>query len=90
LDNGLLIRVRFTGYLTGDQQKQTEGNMENEKAQWEYKQATNDGLLSGIPVPSVEGVKGKVQSVVGMATGDQAKQMEGNQRAEVSAWKDGV
>ena len=87
---GQLTQVRFAGYLTGDQQKQTEGNMENEKAQWEYKQATNDGLLSGIPVPSVEGVKGKVQSVVGMVTGDQAKQMEGNQRAEVSAWKDGV
>jgi uncharacterized protein YjbJ (UPF0337 family) len=83
-------RTSFTGYLTGDQQKQTEGNVENEKAQWQYKQATSDGVLSGIPVPSLEGVKGKVESVVGMVTGDQSKQMEGNTRAEAAAWKDGV
>lgn len=86
----------MTGYLTGDQSKQTEGNLENEKAQWSYKQATTEqgsGLsaaMPAIPVPSVEGVKGKVESVVGMVTGDQGKQMEGNAKAEKAAWQDGV
>lgn len=42
------------------------------------------------PIPSVEGMKGKVESVVGMITGDQGKQMEGNKRAEEAAWRDGV
>ena len=89
---GCSIRLtpRLTGYLTGDQKKQTEGNVENEQAQWAYKQATTDGVLAGIPLPSVDGVKGKVESVVGMVTGDQSKQMEGNKKAEVAAWKDGV
>lgn len=64
--------------------------MENEKAQWAYKQATTEGMGVGVPVPSVEGVKGKVESVVGMVTGDQAKQVEGNMKAEKAAWKDGV
>lgn len=43
-----------------------------------------------MPVPSVEGVKGKVESVVGMVTGDQGKQMEGNAKAEKAAWTQGV
>lgn len=46
--------------------------------------------MLSVPVPSVEGVKGKVESVVGMVTGDQKKQLEGNTRAEKAAWKDGV
>jgi hypothetical protein len=68
---------------------QSRGNTEAESAQWKYKQGTSDSTLA-VPVPSVEGVKGKVESVVGMVTGDQGKQMEGNQRAEKAAWKDGV
>lgn len=43
-----------------------------------------------MPIPSAEGVKGKVESVVGMVTGDQSKQIEGNTRAEKAAWRDGV
>lgn len=86
----MMLTSSFTGYLTGNQEKQNEGNVEAEKAQWSYKQATTDGVLAGIPVPSLEGVKGKVESVVGMVTGDQSKQMEGNKRAETAAWKDGV
>ncbi|KAI9639854.1 uncharacterized protein MKK02DRAFT_40183 [Dioszegia hungarica] len=77
------------GYITGDQSMQSRGNTEAESAQWKYKQGTSDSTLA-VPVPSVEGVKGKVESVVGMVTGDQGKQMEGNQRAEKAAWKDGV
>lgn len=80
---------RATGYLTGNQQKQTEGNLENERAQWEYKQATSEGLAA-VPIPSVEGVKGKVESVVGMVTGDQERQREGNVKAEKAAWTEGV
>lgn len=75
--------------MTGDQELQNKGNVENEGAQWKFKQATSDSAFSA-PVPSAEAVKGKVESVVGMATGDQQKQMEGNMRAEKAAWKDGV
>lgn len=78
------------GYVTGDQEKQSEGNVEAEKAQFKYKHATSDSLADSIPVPSAEGVKGKLQSVQGMVTGDQKLQMEGNARAEKAAWKDGV
>jgi uncharacterized protein YjbJ (UPF0337 family) len=86
---GLLTPPRATGYLTGNQQKQTEGNLENEKAQWEYKQATSEGIAA-VPIPSVEGVKGKVESVVGMVTGDQERQRVGNVKAEKAAWTEGV
>ena len=78
------------GYVTGNQEKQNEGTLENEKAQWKYKHATNESVLGGIPVPSQEGIKGKLQSVEGMITGDQTKQNEGNLRAEKAAWTDGV
>ena len=78
------------GYVTGNQEKQNEVNLENEKAQWKYKHATNESVLGGIPVPSQEGIKGKLQSVEGMITGDQTKQNEGNLRAEKAAWTDGV
>lgn len=77
------------GYVTGNQQMQNEGNVQAEGAQWKYKQANSDGIAS-VPVPSAEGVKGKLESVAGMVTGDQSKQMEGNARAEKAAWKDGV
>ncbi|EJT45730.1 hypothetical protein A1Q2_00938 [Trichosporon asahii var. asahii CBS 8904] len=77
------------GYVTGNQEMQNEGNMQAEGAQWKYKQANSDGIAS-VPVPSAEGVKGKLESVAGMVTGDQSKQMEGNARAEKAAWKDGV
>jgi hypothetical protein len=60
------------------------------QAQWKYKHATSDSILGGVPVPSAEGVKGKLESVEGMITGDQGKQQEGNIRAEKAAWKDGV
>jgi hypothetical protein len=62
--------------------------LEAEKASWDYKQASSDAPLA-IPVPSVEGVKGKVESAVGMVTGDEEKQREGNMRSEGAAWKDG-
>jgi uncharacterized protein YjbJ (UPF0337 family) len=75
--------------VTGNQEMQNEGNLENEGAQWKYKQATSDKAVD-VPVPSAEGVKGKLESVAGMVTGDQGKQMEGNTRAEKAAWKDGV
>lgn len=77
------------GYVTGNQQMQNEGNLEAEGAQWKYKQANSDKVAT-LPVPSAEGVKGKLESAVGMATGDQKKQMEGNVRAEKAAWRDGV
>jgi hypothetical protein len=68
---------------------QNEGNLESESAQWKHKQATSDSVVA-VPVPSVEGVKGKLESVVGMATGDQKRQMDGNMRAEKAAWKEGI
>ncbi|KAK4687200.1 hypothetical protein P7C73_g2909, partial [Tremellales sp. Uapishka_1] len=77
------------GYLTGNQERQTQGNLEAEKAQWSYKQAMSDGVAA-VPVPSAEGVKGKLQSVKGMVTGDMGEQMKGNERAEKAAWADGV
>lgn len=85
----LLTHGRAAGYLTGDQEKQTQGNLENEKASWEYKQASSDAPLA-IPVPSVKGVEGKVESVVGMVTGDAEKQKKGNLKSENAAWADGV
>lgn len=78
------------GYVTGNQEKQSQGNAEAERAQWKYKHATSDSLADSIPVPSAEGVKGKLQSVEGMVTGNQELQKEGNARAEKAAWKDGV
>lgn len=87
--NVTLTFSRTWGYVTGNQDLQTKGNVENEEAQWKYKQATSDGVATA-PVPSLEGVKGKIESVAGMVTGDQSKQMEGNMRAEKAAWKDGV
>ncbi|ORY21905.1 hypothetical protein BCR39DRAFT_552669 [Naematelia encephala] len=77
------------GYITGDQEKQTEGNLENEQAQWSFKQATSSDAIP-IPVPSSEGIKGKLESVQGIVTGDQELQKEGNIRAEKAAWTDGV
>jgi uncharacterized protein YjbJ (UPF0337 family) len=77
-----------TGYLTGDQSKQTEGNLEAEKASMDYKQASSDAPLA-LPVPSAEGVKGKMESVAGMVTGDAELQKKGNVKAEGAAWKDG-
>ena len=64
--------------------------MENEQAQWKYKAATSDDILDKVPVPSGEGIKGKLTSVEGMVKGDQQLQKEGNLRAEKAAWKDGV
>jgi uncharacterized protein YjbJ (UPF0337 family) len=77
-----------TGYLTGNQSKQTEGNLEAEKASMDYKQASSDSPLA-LPVPSAEGVKGKLESVAGMVTGDAELQKKGNVKAEGAAWKDG-
>lgn len=77
------------GYITGNQEKQTQGNIDTQKAQFSYKQATSDGI-GAIPVPSAEGLKGQFQSVEGILTGDQGKQLEGNTRAEKAAWRDGV
>lgn len=62
--------------------------MEAEKASWEYKQASSDKPLD-IPIPSAKGVEGKVESVVGMVTGDAEKQKQGNVKAENAAWTDG-
>lgn len=75
--------------MTGNQEKQNAGNLEAEKAQWRFKQATSDSVATA-PVPSAEGIKGKLESVVGMATGDQTLQREGNVKAEKAAWRDGV
>jgi hypothetical protein len=77
------------GYLSGDQSRQTQGNVEAEKAQWEYKQAASSNPMA-VPVPSAEGLQGKAQSVLGMVTGDAELQKEGNVRAEKAAWRDGV
>jgi len=77
-----------TGYLTGDQSRQTEGNLEAEKASVDYKQAKTGNPLA-VPIPSAEGIKGKMESVAGMVTGDQELQKEGNAKAEAAAWKDG-
>ncbi|TXT04839.1 hypothetical protein VHUM_03922 [Vanrija humicola] len=77
------------GTITGNQDLQTEGNAEAESAQWKYKQANSDSVLA-VPVPSLDGAKGKLQSAVGAATGNQELQNEGNVRAEKAAWRDGV
>lgn len=77
-----------TGYSTGDQSKQTQGNLEAEKASMDYKQASSDAPLA-LPVPSLEGAKGKVESVAGMVTGNSELQKKGNVKAEGAAWKDG-
>jgi len=82
------LTSRATGYLTGDQSRQTEGNLEAEKASVDYKQAKTGNPLA-VPIPSAEGVKGKMESVAGMVTGDQELQKEGNAKAEAAAWKDG-
>lgn len=84
-----LTHISAAGYLTGDQDLQNRGNTEAEAAQWKFKQGMSNDVLA-VPVPSAEGVKGKVESVVGMVTGDQGKQLEGNKRAEKAAWTDGV
>ncbi|WVQ82441.1 hypothetical protein IAT38_004569 [Cryptococcus sp. DSM 104549] len=89
VDSGVGKAKSAIGYVTGDQQKQTDGNTQAEKAQWDYKQATSDSIAA-VPVPSVEGVKGKLESVAGIVTGDAEKQKEGNVKAEKAAWKDGV
>lgn len=86
---GLQLTLSAFGYVTGNQELQNKGNVQAEGAQWKHKQATSDAPVA-VPVPSAEGIKGKVESAVGMATGDQNKQMEGNARAEKAAWKDGV
>lgn len=49
----------------------------------------SDKVLT-VPVPSVEGLKGQLESVKGMVTGDMETQREGNLKAEKAAWKDGV
>lgn len=77
------------GYITGDQQQQTEGNIAAEKASWEFKQAHSTNPVAP-PVPSLEGVMGKIESAVGYLTGDQATQKEGNLKSEKAAWRDGV
>ncbi|WVR07243.1 hypothetical protein IAU60_004284 [Kwoniella sp. DSM 27419] len=89
IDSGVGKAKSAFGYLTGDQDKQTQGNKEAESAQWSYKQATSDSIAA-VPVPSAEGAKGKLESVQGMITGDQEMQRRGNERAEKAAWKDGV
>ena len=81
------LTSRATGYLTGDQSRQTEGNLEAEKASVDYKQAKTGNPLA-VPIPSADGVKGKMESVAGMVTGDQELQKEGNAKAEAAAWKD--
>ena len=74
--------------MTGDQSRQTQGNLDSESASWKYKQATSDAPIA-IPTPSVEGIKGKVQSGLGMVTGDEELQKKGNLKAEKAAWVDG-
>lgn len=85
----VLIFDSAVGYITGDQQKQMEGNVEAEKASWEHKQAQSSSPLA-IPIPSLEGVTGKIQSAVGYLTGDQEMQKAGNLKSEKAAWRDGV
>ena len=65
------------GMLTGNQDRQTQGNLDSEAASWKYKQGSSDSPLA-VRTPSVEGVKGKVQTAVGMVTGDAGLQKEGN------------
>jgi len=74
--------------LTGDQSRQTEGNLEAEKASFDYKQAKSDAPFA-LPVPSADAAEGKLKSVAGMVTGNQELQKEGNAKAEGAAWKDG-
>jgi len=72
------------GMLTGDQDKQSEGNVRAEQAEWK-------GAVARGELPSVSGerMKGKLESAVGMATGNQDKQNEGNVRAEKAEWMKG-
>jgi len=72
------------GMVTGNQEKQNEGNVRAEKAEW--KGAIAHGEL---PSVSAERMKGKLESAVGMATGNQEKQKEGNMRAEKAEWTQG-
>ncbi|OCF76333.1 hypothetical protein I204_03633 [Kwoniella mangroviensis CBS 8886] len=89
IDSGVGKAKSALGYITSDQTRQSEGNKESEKAQWDYTQATSDSVAA-IPIPSKEGLQGKLESVQGMVMGDQEKQKEGNVKAEKAAWKDGV
>jgi len=89
IDSGVAKVKTALGYATGNQDMQTQGNVEAEKAQWEFKQATSKNPFA-VPVPSVEGVMGKLQSAVGALTGDAEVQKDGNLTAEKAAWKDGV
>ncbi|WWC70437.1 uncharacterized protein I206_104388 [Kwoniella pini CBS 10737] len=89
IDSGVGKAKSALGYLTSNQETQNQGNKETEKAQWEFKQATSNSLIS-IPIPSKEGLEGKIESLQGMITGDQQKQMKGNKKAEKAAWTDGV
>jgi len=89
IDSGVAKLKSAVGYVTGNQEQQTQANLDAEKAQWEFKQASSDAPVA-VPVPSLEGLAGKAQSVVGAVIGDQEMQKEGNWRAEKAAWKDGV
>ncbi|SGY20083.1 BQ5605_C017g08460 [Microbotryum silenes-dioicae] len=62
-------------------QSASEGNKKAEAAEW--KAALTDGH---VPQVSLERAKGKVESAVGMVTGDIEKQQQGNMRAEKAAW----
>lgn len=95
--------------VTGDADRQTEGNLRAEKGAWEQAQAEG-GIL---PKGGVETLKGKAEtcvardpsrrshppvadpprlrssryhSAIGIATGDSAKQNEGNIRVEKASW----
>ena len=78
------------GYITGNQDLQTRGNIESGKANWEFKQGTSKDSAATVPVPSVEGAKGMMDSVKGMVQGDQDMQTQGNMRADKAIWKDGL
>jgi uncharacterized protein YjbJ (UPF0337 family) len=77
------------GWVMGDQALQTAGNAEAGKAAAAFKQANSDKVVDP-PVPSAEGLEGLRQTAVGVVTGDQSLQSQGNAKAQKAEVRDGI
>lgn len=84
-----LTRLSAVGWLTGDQALQSAGNAEAAKATAAFKQARSDKVIDP-PVPSLEGLTGMKESVMGMLTGDQDRQSAGNVQGSKATLRDGI
>ncbi|CDZ96564.1 CsbD-like [Phaffia rhodozyma] len=66
------------GIIAGDQDKQTEGNLQNERGNLEEAQSKGEILPAG----GSETIKGKLETAAGIITGDQERQNAGNVRVQ--------